>query len=166
MVYKLRPLEVSFDFEDREYRLGDTIKVGVELVPAGDVAVREARLDLVCEERYVQNYTVTGPGLYASSGVAGPVAQIPSQVTRERKETYVHSKEAFLTDARLSSGAPHRYDVKLRVETKPPTHLDDARSLQRDADRSWSFKWTLVATVNVVRGRDPKRQRAVKMRVD
>ena len=27
MVYKLKPLELSFQFEDREYNLGDTVDI-------------------------------------------------------------------------------------------------------------------------------------------
>ena len=51
MVYKFKPLELSLDFEDRDYELGDTVDVQVDLVPNGDVHVREARIDLVCEQR-------------------------------------------------------------------------------------------------------------------
>ena len=50
MVYKLKSLELGLDFEDRGYELGDTINVRVNLTPNGDVDVREARIDLVCEE--------------------------------------------------------------------------------------------------------------------
>ena len=50
MVYKLKSLELGLDFEDRGYKLGDTINVRVNLTPNGDVDVREARVDLVCEE--------------------------------------------------------------------------------------------------------------------
>jgi hypothetical protein len=44
-------------------------------------------------------------------------------------------------------------------------HLEDARALQADASSSWTFRWTLVTTLDVVRGRNPKRQRLVKVRV-
>ena len=165
MVYRLRPMEVSFDFEDREYSLGDTIRVDVELVPNGDVSVREARVDLICEERYVENYSVSGPGLYSNPGVAAPRAQISSQVIREQKETYVHSTEVFLSDAKLSAGISLRFQARLKVEPTPPVHAEDARALQRDADRSWTFKWTLVMTVDVVRGRNPKTQHVVRVGV-
>ena len=33
MVYKLKPLELSFDFEDRVYDLGDTVDLQVTLTP-------------------------------------------------------------------------------------------------------------------------------------
>ena len=47
MVYKLKPLELGLDFEDKDYNLGDTIDVQVTLTTNGDVNVREARVDLV-----------------------------------------------------------------------------------------------------------------------
>ena len=166
MVYKLRPMEVSFDFDDREYRLGDTIRLSVQLVPSGDVDVREARVDVLCEERFVESYTVSSPGLYANPGVAAPRVDIPNQVTKEQKESYVHSTEVFLSGAKLKSGAAARYDVSLRIQPSPPIHLEDARELQKDASRSWSFKWTIVTTVDVVRGRNPKRQRVVNVRIE
>ena len=39
MVFKLKPLELSFDFEDRIYELGDRINIQVTLTPNGDVNV-------------------------------------------------------------------------------------------------------------------------------
>ena len=44
MVYKLKPLDLSFDFEDRSYGLGDTVNAEVRLLPNGGVDVREAGL--------------------------------------------------------------------------------------------------------------------------
>ncbi len=166
MVYKLRPMKVSFEFEDREYRLGDTIQLEVELGPNAEVTVREARVDLICEERYVENYSVSGPGLYSNTGVGSPRAQISNQVVREEKETYVHSTQVFLSDARLSAGSSVQYQARLNIQPSPPLHAEDARELQRDADRSWTFKWTVVMTIDVIRGRNPKRQRMVRMAVE
>ena len=59
MVYRLRPLELTFEFEDRPYKLGDTIKLTVDMNPKGDVHVREARVDLVCQERYFEQTTLS-----------------------------------------------------------------------------------------------------------
>ena len=39
MVYKLKPLEFSFDFEDREYSLGETVDVPQDSEIAEDVRV-------------------------------------------------------------------------------------------------------------------------------
>ena len=35
MVYKLKPLEFTFEFEDRIYELGDTIDIELSLAPNG-----------------------------------------------------------------------------------------------------------------------------------
>ena len=51
MVYRLLPLDLEFDFEDRAYKLGETIRVSVDMTPKADVHIREARVDLVCQER-------------------------------------------------------------------------------------------------------------------
>ena len=164
MVYKLRPVEMKIDFEDREYSLGDTIEVDIELDPVGEVAVRQARVELVCEERFVESFGFSGPGMYAGSGVSSPVSQISNQVTKERKETYVHSATSLLADARLRAGGRTSHRAALRIEHKDPVHLQDARDLQADSSRSWTFKWTLVTTLDVVRGRNPRKQRSVKLK--
>lgn len=91
--------------------------------------------------------------------------QITRRRSEERKETYVHSSVLFLAGTRLRSGVPSAHSAKLRIETVPPRHADEAAALERDATQSWSFKWTLVATVDIVRGRNPKRQRALKVNV-
>ena len=80
----------------------------------------------------------------------------------QRTESYVHSSLEFLNDETLRSGEPSAHVAKLQIQPAPPTHLDEANDLQRDSKNSWTFKWTLVTSVNVVRGRDPKRQRKIK----
>ena len=71
----------------------------------------------------------------------------------------------FLTDTTLKPGTPLNYDAGLQIQRTPPEHLDEASDLARDAKSSWTFKWRLLASVNVVRGRDPKSQRTVKVRL-
>ena len=162
MVYKIKPLELSFDFEDRGYELGDTIDVAVELVPNGDVDVREARVDLICEERFLHSYAHTGPGRIKGTGWAGQ-AQVTNRGSKGRRETQVHSSIVFLNETQLRSGMPSKHSPRLRIETVPPQHAEEAQALQRDASKSWSFKWRLVASVDVARGLNPKVQRAVKV---
>ena len=172
MVYKLTPLELSFDFEDRDHGLGDMIDIQVRLVPNGDVEVREARVDLVCEERYARHESgvVMGAGGAASIQGGGKMRVTTDYVpasswVSQRTESYVHSSVVFLKDAMLRSGAPSAHSARLQIQPLPPTHFDEARDLQRDAKSSWTFKWRLAASVNVVRGRDPKRQRKVKVKL-
>ena len=49
MVFRLRPLDVILNFENRSYKLGETISCNVELDARVDVDVREGRIDLVCQ---------------------------------------------------------------------------------------------------------------------
>ena len=171
MVYRLKPLEMSFEFENREYDLGDTIDIQVNLTPDGDIGVREARVNLVCEELYSRNkrgivIPAGGSGLIQGGNTFKSTDYVPaSSWVDQRTESYVHSSIVFLKDVTLPSGKPSSHSARLQIQPQPPTHLDEARELQRDAEASWTFKWRLVASVNVVRGRDQKRQRKVKMKL-
>ena len=171
MVYRLRPLESELDFEDRPYKLGETVRLTVAINPKSDVRVREARVDLLCEERYLENSTFsmevpifqqvsTGRG---SRPVQIGTETVTKQVNKEQKEKHIHSSVVFASDAELRSGRPQRFGVDLDIEPVPPAHAADAKALVKDPSRSWSFRWTLVATVNVVRGRNPKKQRKVQI---
>ena len=162
MVYKLRPLKVSLDFEDHNYKLGDTINIRVELVPNSDVDVRGARIDLICEERFLHSWAHTGPGQIKGTGYHG-MAQVTNRKSAERKEKHVHSSVVFLDETRLRSGVPSTHNARLRVQPAPPPHAEEAAALQRDAGSSWSFKWRLVATVDVVRGANPSATRVVQI---
>ena len=172
MVYRLRPLDLEFDFDDRPYRLGDTIKLTVGMNPKADVQIREARVDLVCQERYSEKSTMSmevpiigqvSGGRGSSSVIQMGTETVTKQVNKEQKETHVHSSVVFDSDSELSSQRPRRVDVDLEIEPVPPPHAADAKALVKDPSRSWSFAWTLVAEVNVVRGRNPKKQRKVQI---
>ena len=166
MVYRLRPLELEFDFEDRPYQLGETIRLTVEMNPRGDVHVREARVVLVCQERYSEVSTVTMEMPVFAATAGKQVRQmgtetVTKQVNKQQKETHVHSSVVFAGNSELRRRGS--FEVDLQIEPVPPPHADDAKALVKDPSRSWSFSWTLVATVNVVRGRNPKRQRKLQV---
>ena len=171
MVYKLKPLELSFDFEDRQYELGDTVDIRVDLVPNADVRVREARVDLICEERFARaqrgiSVGVGGPAAAQGGNVFTSTDYVPASSSVGRGgESYIHSSVAFLKDTTLPSGRPSSQAIRLQIQAVPPKHLDEAIDLQRDADSSWTFKWRLVASVNIVRGRDPKKQRTIRVKL-
>ena len=140
MVYKLKPLEFTFEFEDRIYELGDTIDIELSLAPNGDVDVREGGVDLVCEEVYS---TSEGGIVWISSGAiqGGNIFKSTDYVPmssgiNQRTESYVHSRVVFLTNTTLSSGRPGTYDARLQIQPSPPRHLDEARDLHRDAESS------------------------------
>ena len=166
MVSLLRPLEMSIEFEDRPYKLGETIDVAVHLEPRNEVDVREARVDLLCEERYTQTSVSWVPDTYSGSAAGSYASGQTKSIATERKETFVYSSFEFLKDTKLEPGGPGRYRAPLVIELVPPPHAEEAKALQRDANSAWSFKWKVVASVNVARGRDPKRQRAVTVIFD
>lgn len=96
---RIRPLDVKLIFEDRPYSLGETIELTTELDARGDVEVREGRVDLVCEERWREIYTIMVPAATRASQVGGTISippKIPKQVNKEHRETYVHSSVVFL----------------------------------------------------------------------
>ena len=161
---RIRPLDVKFLFDDRPYKLGETIDIVVELSARGDVEVREARVDLVCEEHYVESYNVMIPdiktgrsmgGLYGGSSIAAgytPTPMIPKQVTKEHRETYVHSSVIFLADSLLSSGATDQYDIRLGIGTELPPNAGIS-----------IVKWRLELVVDVARARDVKMRHKVNV---
>ena len=164
MVYKLNPLDISFDFEDRVYDLGDAIELQVTLTPNGDANVRGGRIDLVCEEHYSQTGTTFVPDTYASSTGAGQgTSGSTKNVGTERKERVVHSTVSFLEPGRLTGGNPSAHRARLQVQPSPPPHFEESIALQVDAQSSWTFEWRLIATVDVVRGRNPSVGQAVRV---
>ena len=156
---------MGLDFNDRSYRLGETIDVRVEVTAKGRIAIRKAGVELVCDQKFAETYTVSGPGLYSNTAGTAPRPDISSQVGDERLESYVHSRKAFLSDLTLESGESRSLDVRLPIDPSPPRRLDDARALEDDAARSWSFGWRLVVSVDVAGGRDARLERDVKVRV-
>jgi len=156
MLYKLNPLDVKLDFDDRIYKLGETIDVDVELIPKSDVVVREARVDLVCGQLFSRSDTAVIMGYTGSGSIQGGNAhtttdRIParSQVN-QRTESYVHSSVAFLKDSTLHSDSPNAHRVRMRIEPVPPKRF----SATIDGGGVWSFIWRLKISVDVVRGRN------------
>ncbi len=171
MVYRLRPLELTFEVDDRPYTLGDTISLSVYLKSAADLRVRGARVDLVCEESYSERSTLTieQPIFQTTSGGIGHESKIQTgtttvtkEINKNHRESHVHSSVTFLDDGELRAGSPP-FNVELPIEATAPPHAAEAKDLVKDPSRSWSFKWTLVATVDVVCGRNPRKQKKVKV---
>jgi len=170
MVYRLRPLKVKLDFEDRAYDLGDAVDVYVELMPSSDVDVREARVDLVCEQLHTRRETgimLPSSGAGVAGGRAGRTTDyVPSSSqVKQRAESYVHSTVVFLESTTLRSDSPSAYRVRLQIHPTPPKRFKEAMDLHYDARAAWAFKWRLEATVNVVRGRNPKSRRVMQIKL-
>ncbi len=156
MLGRLFPLGVKITFEDRPYRLGETINISVELEPRRDQEIREARVDLVCEERWTEVHTVrvnvNRPRVGSASGAPEPTITVPKRVTESHRETYVHSSVVFLKDGRVQAARTSRHDATLLILPKPPPHADQA-----------ALSWRLVTTVDLAGARDIKARRLVKV---
>ncbi len=161
---RLRPLDVNLSFEDRTFTLGETINLTVELTARGDVEVREGRVDLMCYERWTEIYTVmvvaAGRPSLATSLATGAGAvhlppRIPKQVTKEHKESYVHSSVIFLEETQLDPNTTSSYTFGIDIQEESPPHAKEA-----------TVRWNLVTVVDVARARDIKTRYPVKVTVD
>ena len=115
--------------------------------------IREARLDLVCDARYTERITVMVPQTVPGQARAA-VINVPKQVSKDYKKTYVHSLVVFMTDTNLAPGT-HQYRARLDIGPEPPA-----------IGRQPTVKWTLVTAIDVARSRDVKKRRRVKVSVD
>jgi hypothetical protein len=160
MLNRMLPLELGLEFEPRSYSLGETIDVVVEIRPSADIRVRSGRLVLVCEEQYTQRGVSFVPDFYATDRV---ISGQTSHVAQERKEQLVHSTAQFMEETRLTGGATASRKASLVVGTATPPHFEESLALERDASSAWTFKWTLLATIDVAMGRDTQVEREVKI---
>ena len=143
------PLDMSLAFEDRPYSLGETIRIQVELTPRRDVEVREARVDLVCEEDFVLSYTVMSPGRpsLSSHRTPGEVFVNPpmlrQRVKKEERDAYVHSNVPLLGNTNLKKDTAVQLTADLFINTQAPPRVSVAR-----------IEWRLEGVVDVVMARD------------
>lgn len=153
--------EARVDFEDRAYRLGETIDLRVELNPRGDLDVREGRVELICEETYkiTESVRVSGRPSRADAGYAWAgkmqTGSVGVQVSKERKESYVHSSAVFGERGRLEAETKRTYDVRFEIGPEPPYYSKEG-----------TVKWRLVTVIDVIRGRNPRVRRTVKIALD
>ena len=150
MLTRLRPLEVTMVFKDRGYKLGETIDVHLEIKARRDVVVREGRVDLICQEKYKQNLTVTVTRAPAPGSGGAPLMTFKEtkQVAHSRDETYRHSGAIFLSNVRIRSGATARHRVRLEIGPESPQHVSEP-TVTREV-----VSWALVAAIDVAQARD------------
>ena len=152
----LRPLDVTVTFEDRTYKLGESIQVAVELSARGSVEVRAGNISLICDERWVDMWTVQVSahrwGRVSDSGISRglPRAMITKRGSKVNHERFYPSNDRLLGNERLSPDTPYRYDAMLEIPLKGPPHAYDA-----------TVTWQLVATFDVARARDVTVSRTV-----
>ena len=88
------------------------------------------------------------------------------QTTSVKSETHVHSSTEFLGESTLTPGGPNTYRTSLLIQPTPPRRLDESKERQKDSKSSVSFHWTLVARLDVVRGRDAKAERPITVAIE
>ncbi len=161
MVYRVRPMrEAQVDFEDRTYKLGETIDLRVELNPRSDLDVRVVRVQLICEETYKIAESVRVSGLPSRNTDYGWDASMQTSSasgkdTKTRKRSYVHSSAEFAKSARLKAGTSQVYDVAFKIRPDPPWYTKEG-----------TVKYRLLTVIDVVRGRNPRVRRTVKVALD
>ena len=120
------PVSARVEFQDREYGLGDSMKLSVELQARREIDVDEARVDLECEERWADTYVKMEP-LGRAGGMLGRGKPMPGPAAPKRHvevhtDTFVHSSATLARGIHLSPGTPARYDVTLDVGEERPPH--------------------------------------------
>jgi len=135
MISRFQPVKLNAELKDKVLHLGKEASISVELIADRNVEIRDGRIDLVCEEKYTDMYSVS-----RHSGT--PQSGYTQQVTKEQTDNYVHSTVSFLKDAQLRRGSSNQYQVVLRVQPDPPRNQGS------------TVTWALVTTVDVARARD------------
>ena len=157
VVSLVRPVDVEITFVERSYGLGESIGVKISLSARRDVEVREARLDLVCEEQFAESYTVSvssGPPTdYGSPwGQFGVyrAPKVPKQVNQDKKESYVHSSALFLESVRLTAGSVQQLSFDMHIGEEPPSRAT-----------AGSAQWWLEVVLDLARARDVRTRHEV-----
>ncbi len=142
------PLSIRVDLEERPYKLGEVIDFKLELKPRGQVEVREGRIDLVCEENYIETIFDVMPDLTGGShgrtiNSSIPLSRVPKRITKKHRNKFVHSSVVFLANAHLSAGLPSDHSASLSIRPEAPAHAGDGK-----------IKWTLEITADLAGSRD------------
>ena len=150
MISRLRPLDLKISFPERTYRLGESIDLTVELTPRMDCNVREGRIDLMVQEQWTEQSTITYEKPVVQTGARGQVRVLGTtteirEIVREHKEKYAQSSAAFLEATRLDAGRSARYRVRLEIQPEPPARAKEAK-----------VTWWLQTVIDVAGARDIK----------
>ncbi len=161
MVSRLRPVDVTVAFEDRAYRLGESVGLEIEMKPRRDCLVREGRVDLVLEQRWTERSTRTvEEPIYQDTGsgtsLGGGRIQIGVNVSvketvRNFKEKSTPASAIFLRDAELRSSRPLRHRLELDIGADDPPR------------REAKTRWWVQTVVDVAGARDIKPRRKIQV---
>ena len=133
--------------------------------PHRDVRVRDARVDLVCDQTYTHHSAWEG-GTVPRGGYSGRGVYVAGGMdVAQRTEPYVHSTVCALEDTSLKAGVTEAHTVDLKIDPMPPKRWNQAVESDRNAAAAWSFAWTLSFWLDIARGRDIKVEREVRIKL-
>ncbi len=137
-----RPITVGLSFNEKPHKLGESIDVTVELTPRRDLTLRQARVDLICEESYAESYTKKTPIRYKTGILKRTEAElidvVSEQVVKEFKESLVHSSQVFIENRDLTAGKVSTFPARLSVKREPPPHASGGK-----------LKWMVAAVAEI-----------------
>jgi hypothetical protein len=157
MISWLRPVEVSLDFEDQAYELGDTIEVKARLRANRDVQVVRGYAEVVCEVRYSELDTVEVPGRMGLLNVSDsrPIfLHTTKRVVKKNRKRYVRGSIQLLADTDIGAGETLECGGRLSIRSRRPPHALDG-----------TLKWNVQATIKLASGREVKCDRPAEVRV-
>ena len=137
MVSRVRPIDVSVSFDDRTYKLGEAIDLTIEMSPNRECQVREGRAGLMLEERWTERSTLSyEKPIFGQGSVRGGAPRqigtetVTKDVSKDHKETSVHSSVVFLENVQVQPGSPARHAVRLQIQREAPPHAGKPESTE------------------------------------
>lgn len=146
----LSHLRIRIDFPDRQYTLGDSIDLTVEVIAKRDIQIREWKIELVCEEEFAETY-VRKIGLRAPAGIitrgkGHTIEMVPKREVVVKKEQIVHTTSGALKGMRLSPPRAQIFKERLIIDEMPPPHAAAEGTMR------WSVRVTFQSTDDRIEG--------------
>jgi hypothetical protein len=140
------PLTIDVSLEDRSYKLGETMRVTVELSSKKDVDVAGGRVDLMCEEKWAETY-IKPESMGRAAGMIRrgqelPGPSVPVREVKEFKKAFAQSTAEISKGLRVRRESPTRLDLRLDIDIERPPHAGGG-----------TLTWSLVTTIETAQGR-------------
>ena len=131
-------MSIKLELKEKSFHLGDEIEFDICLTPHRNLNLKQVRIDLECEERYVESYTRQTQIRYKTGILKRTEAELIDTITehpsREFKEVFVHSTTALLRNQELVTRQIVAAHSKITIDTNHPPH-----------STTGSLNWTIVA---------------------
>lgn len=136
------PIGVKLELKKKSFQLGDEIEFDICLIPHSNLNLKQVRIDLECEERYVESYTRQTQIRYKTGILKRTEAELIDTITehptRELREAFIHSTTALLKNRKLVTQQIVAVHSKMTIGTNRPPH-----------STTGSLTWTIVATAEL-----------------